>query len=229
MISRLKKVLSTAGLICAASFGSEPATAGVLTFNGFEYGSATVDIGSIPAPIITTPSAGALLTSINGATPFESFCIDIWQWLGGNDYTFHPSAVGVVTNIGTINQTTVDNLNRLYNEAHASIVNDAINSAAFQVAVWEIVYDTPVGLSLSNGNFFSSGPSAVTGVAAGWLNNLSSYSAGGYVVSAWTSPAQQDVILFTAVPEPATYSLVLLALGLMGFHARRPHQSRDMK
>jgi len=25
--------------------------------NGFEYGSTTVDIGSIPAPIITTPSA----------------------------------------------------------------------------------------------------------------------------------------------------------------------------
>ncbi len=190
MISILKRVQSTAFLICATLLGSQPAAAGILTFNGFEYGSTTVDIGSIPAPIITTPSAGALLTSVDGGTPFESFCIDIWQWLGGNDYTFHPSAVGVVTNIGTITQTTVNNLNRLYNEAHGSIVNDAIDSAAFQVDVWEIVYDTPVGLSLTDGNFFSTGPSAVTSIATGWLNNLSNYSAEGYTVSAWTSPAQ---------------------------------------
>jgi hypothetical protein len=50
-------VQSTAFLICATLLGSQPAAAGILTFNGFEYGSTTVDIGSIPAPIITTPSA----------------------------------------------------------------------------------------------------------------------------------------------------------------------------
>ena len=37
---------------------------------------------------------------------------------------------------------------------------------------------------------FCAGASAVTSIATGWLNNLSNYSAEGYTVSAWTSPAQ---------------------------------------
>ena len=48
-----------------------------------------------------------------------------------------------------------------------------------------------------------------------------SYSGSKYSVSGYVSPNKQDVIVFTAVPEPETYALMVAGLGLLGFAERR--------
>ena len=54
-----------------------------------------------------------------------------------------------------------------------------------------------------------------------WLNHLMSYSGSKYSVSGYVSENRQDVIVFTAVPEPETYALMMAGLGLLGFAERR--------
>lgn len=218
-----------------------------LTFTGFEFGSVNVALGThspLPAAIVSHDSAGAYNTQVNGGATFESFCIDVWQYLSfnhtyslgnGADYTARASMVGAVTNAGTITQGTVDNLSRLYAEAHGSIVNNAVNSAALQLAIWEVVYETPNNYDLASGKFYST-PSAVTSVVNGWLSNLSSYSPNNYAVSGYVSNTYQDVIVFTAVsgpldvppvplPEPGTYVMTLAGLALIAFVTRRRNSS----
>ena len=48
-----------------------------------------------------------------------------------------------------------------------------------------------------------------------------SYSGSKYSVSGYVSLNKQDVIVFTAVPEPETYALMVAGLGLLGFAERR--------
>ena len=52
-----------------------------------------------------------------------------------------------------------------------------------------------------------------------------SYSGSKYSVSGYVSPNKQDVIVFTAVPEPETYALMVAGLGLLGF-AERPRKHK---
>ena len=136
--------------------------------------------------------------------------------------------LGYVTNAGAFTQGALDNMSRLYTEAHASIIGNATNSAAFQVALWEIAFETPGNYNLASGNFHATGPAAVTSMANTWLLNLGSFAT-GYSVSGFVSTTYQDVIVFNAperdilhnVPEPGTYAMLLAGLGMMAFVARR--------
>jgi len=226
-------ICAASGLILATTlFTTHPAVAAsTLTFTGFEYGSVDVNVATnppVPAAAVTHANAGAFNANINGGPTFEAFCLDVWQFLSfnqgyslgiGSDYTYRPSLVGYTTNAGTLTQGAIDNLSRLYTEAHSSIIGNATNSAAFQLAVWEIAYETPNNYNLASGNFYSTGPGAVTSIATGWLTSLGNY-APIYSVSGYVSETYQDVVVFS-VPEPETYAMMLAGLGLMGFVAHR--------
>ena len=229
-----KGIFATSGLLLASAlFTTQPAVAAsTLTFTGFEYGSVDVTFGTglpVPPAAVTHASAGAFNANVNGGPTFEAFCVDIWQTLGfnqnyslgvGSTYTYRPSMLGYVTNAGAFTQGTLDNLSRLYTEAHASIIGNATNSAAFQVALWEIAFETPGNYNLTSGNFHATSPAGVTSVANGWLTNLAAF-APVYSISGYVSATNQDVIVFHPVPEPGTYAMMLAGLGLMGFVARR--------
>lgn len=150
--------------------------------------------------------------------------MDVWQWLGGGGYTFQSSIVGTTVDAGkvTFTQAKADNLSRLASEAYAS-VNNATASAAFQAAIWAISFDNTGVYNLASGAFTVSAPAAVKLQAQAWLDGLGNYSAGGYTISAWTSPTAQDVMVFTKVPEPATYSMLFGGIILMWRSARRKY------
>ena len=183
-------ICAASGLILAtALFTTQPSVAAsTLTFTGFEYGSVDVNLATnppVPAAAVTHANAGAFNANINGGPTFEAFCLDVWQFLSfnqsyslgiGSDYTYRPSLVGYTTTSGTLTQGAIDNLSRLYTEAHSSIIGNATNSAAFQLAVWEIAYETPNNYNLASGNFYSTGPAGVTSITTGWLTNLANYA-----------------------------------------------------
>ena len=210
---------SLLGAAMALAFASH-ADAADVSFSGFAHGSESVNF-SLTAPNVAVSgaaSAGGFLTSLNGGTSFETYCVDLYQHISFgdtySDYTL-PN-----TSHTFINANAYADLGRLY--ATAGTVADSVHEAAFQIAVWEIAFETGGSYNLSTGSAtFSGGTADSSGaltLASGWLTSLSSGAHPGIAVL--DSSEHQDVI-YAPVPEPESYALMLGGLGVIGFVARR--------
>ncbi|OGT79492.1 MAG: hypothetical protein A3H91_01690 [Gammaproteobacteria bacterium RIFCSPLOWO2_02_FULL_61_13] len=142
--------------------------------------------------------------------------------------------------------TRVTDLVRLANEVY-STVNTEVESAAFQLAVWTITYGnadttghyhiTPYANTDTNnpsiaGFMMDSGTasSAFGALANTWLNNLGAvddtenykltYLSDGTPINNRTEYTQ-DLVVFTSVPEPATFGLLAIGLFGLGFGIRK--------
>ena len=152
---------------------------------------------------------------------FLAFCVEVTQAIIEGD-----SAYEITQNLFA--PAVLDNIDRLYSSAYASVV-DGLTAAAFQVAMWEIVEDTALGLDLATGTFSAidatSTGGSVIGTAQGFLDGLSTAPTGLYDLQFFASPTSQDVVSGSlietpaAVPVPASGLLLLSAAGLMA--ARR--------
>jgi hypothetical protein len=107
-------------------------------------------------------------------------------------------------------------------------------SAAVQLAIWEIIYETPVGLNLSltEGNLTESRSTTTNADVRTLANGLLAGSASTqsqYEVFVLTKAGKQDFIALREggsvqqqfVPEPGAMGLSLAALGALGVAARR--------
>ena len=93
-----------------------------------------------------------MLNLTAGGGSFAAWCVDIYSWLNtsssGADYTLTPGA-------SFFAQSTVLALERLASQ-HLGLVpiSTAAESGAFQLAVWEIVYEkSEQSYNLESGNF----------------------------------------------------------------------------
>ena len=109
----------------------------------------------------------------------------------------------------------------------------SLNSAAFQLALWELAKDDG---KLSSGIVQSTSgtDSAVVTLASSMINNAKNGVAGPnqYSFNLYTSGKNQDYLVasmssVTPVPEPETYAMLLAGLGLIGFTANRRRGSRQ--
>jgi hypothetical protein len=203
----------------AGLFAAQPALADTLTFGGFTNGSASV---SITSPITLSPSAGGFsMTDVDTSSTFQAWCVDIFQTLASpSSYTLQSASSFYSSDPGKATA-----LSQLASSSLSSVTN-ATNSAAFQLAVWEIVNEASGGgYSLTAGNFKASSTTAVINAANSMLGNLSGPIT--MTASVWASGSSQDIAVFAPVPEPETYAMMLAGLGLMGFVARRRKQEQE--
>ena len=205
---------------------SGQARADDVTFTGFAHGSKTVNF-SLFAPNVATSgaaNAGGFATVLNGGPSFVSYCVDVYQHISFG--TLYPEYTSPGTSHVFSNTRAYADLGRLY--AEAGVVDTSVEEAAFQIAVWEIAYETVVGpYNLSSGAArFSGGTASSSGaltLASSWLAGLG--AGPGLSISVIESGQHQDVI-YPSVPEPSSLMLMLAGLAASAGIARRSSSRR---
>ena len=118
-------------------------------------------------------------------------------------------------------------IKRLYNEAYVGTLsgpNANLNAASFQLALWEVANDNR---DLSTGQVKNTASTQLS-IVAGAQTLLDGVNAASstqhYRYDLYTSSLNQDFLVASPIPEPATYAMMLAGLGLFGFAARRKSQ-----
>ncbi len=218
------QIKSTAAAVLA--FVAVSAQADTVALPDFAFSSEAVTVNVTGVTLGTVnDSAGAFKTSLNGGASFLSYCIDLTQpaALYGSDSSYTRIAGG---SYSFANSGAATNLSKLFTFA-GSLVNSAPTSAAFQLAVWEIVYESPSNTySMGSGRaVFGPGQGNATTIALAdsWLSALGTTTATA-PISILSSASSQDLVYGGAtapIPEPSTYALMIAGLGALGFVARR--------
>ena len=153
----------------------------------------------------------------------RSFCADFFQDVSvGNPYTFTPVAFSALPDVNG-NATKISKVTELY-DRYYDVATTPQNAAAFQLALWEILYD-PTTTNLSSGNFRASDNPGAISLAQGWLNTIGNPGipdpARKYNLTGLLSATGQDQIVPSGEPIPAPAGVVLLAIGAVGLVVRR--------
>ena len=214
-MSRL--LLKPLAVACLA-FGALSASAFTVTHLGSANGSvaATFSVTAPNAGASGNTLAGGFKSSLDGgATSFTTYCVDLYQFIGtSSNYTLVPGATHFVAPHASANA----DLGKLY--SFHSLVHSATSEAAFQLAVWEIAFETSGFYNLGAGTAKFTSSAAVTALATSWLTSLPATSA--FNVRVLESATRQDLVFATpAVPEPSTYALMAAGLLSAVFVARR--------
>ncbi|MBT0586306.1 PEP-CTERM sorting domain-containing protein [Alteromonas oceanisediminis] len=168
----------------------------------------------------------------NNPSGIDAFCVELDQFLttkGDVDYN-------LMTGLDFFHDShKVDQIGRLYTGFFHTLAQQTTQreqrtySAAFQVALWDLVYDSS-SPDLAEGRYqaTSSSPSGVISLASNWLSKLGSITS-NFNVFVLQSDTSQDLLLVNpatnptpnaSVPEPATAALFAIALGF-AIHLRR--------
>lgn len=136
------------------------------------------------------------------APTFQGFCIDLYQTISfgsNNMFTVSPLETAPLPTSG-MGVAKADLLRELWGR-HFSPSFTNTEGAAFQSAVWEIVFDS--GLNLGTGTVQISGNAGVVATATAWLGSLNGDHAYFAPVYALTSESTQDML----VPAPGMLAL----------------------
>jgi hypothetical protein len=154
----------------------------------------------------------------SGGQTLLAFCVDLAHVLvqSATTYTEHP---------GLLSSNATLLLDRLFTSFYGS-VDTAVESAAFQVAIWEMITDSD-NLNLYGGDFKLRGDNngSLKSQAEYYLANLGEET-GGYVLTFLKStahPKSQNLVTASVpeVPLPAAGVLLLAGLGGLAAMKRR--------
>lgn len=225
-----KFLLSTIALAAAASAGAETVIDPAVTVNlsGWTYGTGH-------AVNVATPTfggeAGGFKGALSNAGPydnasFETYCVELGQVFGfGQTYNNYRIVQGNTYDLWANNPATAGQIGQLVTYANSLGAMNDVKSTGLQLAIWELVYETPAnGWSLTGGAFADSLNSASRAfgdsLLAGFSNTASMYNV-DVLASGNSREGNQDFLILTAVPEPEGYALAFAGLACIGLFGRK--------
>ena len=227
----LQKFLPLIGALLVAG----PASAISVNMSDFSFGSpASVDMqgtdgspsyegiaGRFDGGIVGEQATTAKLRlAAAQAAPdsFVAWCAELTQTFSFG-VTYQYDEVAGVSYFGA---TKTADLSRLFTAAQGFVV-DRFTSAAMQAGIWEIIYEHGPSFSLTGGTF-KGAPEEAAGQGAfdvvnGFLANLGAYGADARI-DVLQNSEHQDFLVAT-IPEPETWMLLGMGLGVVGLLRRR--------
>jgi hypothetical protein len=198
-----------------------------ITGYGFDPAALTGTIQYLPTNLNLNVQIGRVKligTEVPANTPvdFLTFCVDIFNTLKPATFVDAPAAT-LIPDMAKQNHLMA--LMARANPLIATASNKSEAAAAMQLAVWEVVNETGPAYGFGTGSFRSSGGNSAGArtLAATWLNNLAT--------NAWAAPANGNLKLLyardsqsqiiTAVPEPATWAMMIGGFAMVGGAMRR--------
>ena len=149
----------------------------------------------------------------------EAFCVEIGITLSHDPVTYTMNSAADYFN----DVSQVDLIGRLYTGYRDKVI-DGLTSAAFQLALWEVVNETGNALDLFGGSFRTNSFGSARGQAQSWLGSLDGI-VNQYSLHVLESPDSQDLLVFSpdtpTIAAPASLGLLSLGLSVLGLRFRR--------
>jgi hypothetical protein len=201
-----------------------------LVGDGYANGSESFTLTATPPPVVNPVNAGGFTGRIGPnpgpnppTTPIIFWCAELTQTFSfGTVYTYTSSPLS-----NTL-------LSQLFTAVggSASATSTTDSSAAFQLALWEILFEggTYGGLDVSSGNFQATGNATAITLANSWLAALDAGDAATTALFLLSSPSHQDFLTdsnspLLLTPEPGSLALLGVAiLAAMFTRRRRPQR-----
>lgn len=227
-LNRLAQAVLAVGAcgLAGSAFAADSIYIDSFVYTGSHSTYSTTIVKTDPTTVNKWVYAGEMLGNLNGSS-FQTFCVDIFQdfpgWGSGNVANDYNLVLG-----STAFGSKATDVNKLFTNWYGSATNEA-KSTAFQLALWEIVYESGSSYNLSTGTFTaSSSPngSATTAIytdANTMLANLGTLGPVYTQVDVYQSATKQDFTTISTVPEPESYLLALASLGVL-FGVRKIRQ-----
>jgi len=171
---------------------------------------------------------------IAGGAPFDilSYCIDLAHSVSVSAVNYDSYTIIPISAYAGITAVQANQLNALLTHTtpllNAASDQDAVDiSAATQLAAWEILYETHPAWSVTDSSsaLYVTGSgdplTAAEGLANTYLGNIANNSwtaDSAYQLKVLYSEHQQSQVFLdtAAVPEPATWGMLVLGFGLVG-------------
>ncbi|MCR8726776.1 VPLPA-CTERM sorting domain-containing protein [Frigidibacter sp. ROC022] len=225
----IQSIFTTAAAVATLALAvSSSAQASTVTYQGSDAfngnGHTSVQIGGTIRS--GTFYAGGFDLESPEMGDFVAWCLDLSHYLANpGQYTETDTpfvgAVMTSTQIGAV-QALFDTA---YDYVLANITNNAV-SAGFQLALWEVRYETGTDYDLSDGNFkaYSNNTARALAVSAaeGFLGAMGDTPSNSYGLTFLQGTSNnQNLVTASPVPVPAAGLLLVGALGGLGALRRR--------